>query len=120
MAFELAARGAFKEAFLSSKPVILEPIMKVEVETPAEFQGTVQGELSSRRGILLGADLRDDYAVVVAEVPLSEMFGYSTDLRSNTQGKASYTMEFSCHKPVPASIQEKLVKQYREAQTAKK
>jgi elongation factor G len=114
MAFKIAARAAFKEAFLQSNPVILEPIMKVEVETPSEFQGPVQGDLSSRRGVLMGSDMRDEYAVILAEIPLSEMFGYSTDLRSKTQGKASFTMEFACYKPVPHSIQEQLVKKYRE------
>jgi elongation factor G len=116
MAFKLAARGAFKEAFLESKPVILEPIMKVEAETPTEFQGTVQGDLSSRRGVLLGSDMRDEYTVILAEVPLCEMFGYSTDLRSKTQGKATFTMEFASYKPVPAQIQERLIKAFKEAQ----
>ncbi len=116
MAFKLASRAAFKQAFLESKPVILEPIMRVEVETPTEFQGTVQGDLSSRRGILLGSDMRDDYTVIIAEVPLSEMFGYSTDLRSSTQGKAGFSMEFATYKPVPASIQEQLKKKHQEDQ----
>lgn len=116
MAFKIAARMAFKQAFLESKPVILEPIMKVEAETPMEFQGTVQGDLSSRRGMLLGSDMRDEYAVIIAEVPLGEMFGYSTDLRSKTQGKATFSMEFSCYRPVPASIQEQLVRKFREDQ----
>ncbi len=116
MAFKIAARMAFKQAFLESKPVILEPIMKVEAETPMEFQGTVQGDLSSRRGMLLGSDMRDEYAVILAEVPLGEMFGYSTDLRSKTQGKATFSMEFACYRPVPASIQEQLVKKFREEQ----
>jgi elongation factor G len=116
MAFKIAARAAFKEAFLESKPVILEPIMKVEVETPSDFQGTVQGDLSSRRGVLMGSDMRDEYAVIIAEVPLSEMFGYSTDLRSKTQGKAGFTMEFAAYRPVPQSIQETLIKKFREEQ----
>ncbi len=116
MAFKIASRQAFKEAFLASKPVILEPIMKVEVETPSDFQGSVQGDLSSRRGILLGSDMRDDYAVIHAEVPLSEMFGYSTELRSRTQGKAGFTMEFSNYKPVPSSIQDQLIKKFQEDQ----
>ena len=116
MAFKIAARAAFKEAFLASKPVLLEPIMRVEVETPADFQGTVQGDLSSRRGLLLGSDMRDDYVVIIAEVPLSEMFGYSTDLRSATQGKASFTMEFAKYRPVPSSIQEQISAKYREEQ----
>ena len=114
MAFKIASRAAFKQAFLEAKPVILEPIMKVEVETPTEFQGTVQGDLSSRRGILMGSDMRDDYTVILAEVPLSEMFGYSTDLRSSTQGKAGFSMEFASYKAVPNSIQEQLKKKYQE------
>jgi elongation factor G len=114
MAFRIAARAAFKEAFLKSKPIILEPIMKVEVETPSEFQGTVQGDLCSRRGLLLGSDVRDEYAVITAHMPLSEMFGYSTNLRSFTQGKASFTMEFYTYRAVPSSIQEQLVKKYAE------
>ena len=114
MAFKIAARAAFKEAFLASKPVLLEPIMKVEVETPTDFQGPVQGDLSSRRGLLLGSDMRDDYAVILAEVPLAEMFGYSTDLRSKTQGKAGFTMEFARYRPVPSNIQEQIVAKHRE------
>ncbi len=117
MAFKVASRAAFKEAFLASKPVLLEPIMRVEVETPSDFQGTVQGDLSSRRGLLLGSDMRDDYVVIIAEVPLSEMFGYSTDLRSATQGKASFTMEFGKYRPVPSSIQEQIASRYREEQS---
>tara|TARA_B100001094_G_scaffold292605_1_gene311905 strand:- start:419 stop:2524 length:2106 start_codon:yes stop_codon:yes gene_type:complete len=116
MAFKIAARAAFKEAFLAASPKILEPIMKVEIETPTDFQGTVQGDLSSRRGILLGSDMREDYTVILAEVPLSEMFGYSTDLRSKTQGKAGFTMEFHSYKPVPSNVQEQLIAKYKEAQ----
>ncbi|MCX6116662.1 MAG: elongation factor G [Proteobacteria bacterium] len=116
MAFKIAARQAFKEAFLASKPVLLEPIMKVEVETPVEFQGPVQGDLSSRRGLLLGSDMRDSYAVILSEVPLSEMFGYSTDLRSKTQGKAGFSMEFARYRPVPTSIQEQVSAKFREDQ----
>jgi len=114
MAFKIAAREAFKEAFLASKPSILEPIMKVEIETPLDFQGTVQGDISSRRGILQGTDMRGDVAVVIAEVPLSEMFGYSTQLRSMTQGKAGFSMEFAKYRPVPSSIQEQLISKYKE------
>ena len=116
MAFKIASRAAFKEAFMASKPVLLEPIMRVEVETPSDFQGPVQGDLSSRRGLLLGSDMRDDYVVIIAELPLSEMFGYSTDLRSATQGKASFSMEFSKYRPVPSSIQEQIVSRHREEQ----
>jgi elongation factor G len=116
MAFKIAARQAFKEVFLASKPVLLEPIMRVEVETPVEFQGPVQGDLASRRALLLGSDMRDQYAIILAEVPLSEMFGYSTDLRSKTQGKANFSMEFARYKPVPMSIQEQVSAKYRENQ----
>ncbi len=116
MAFKQAARMAFKQAFLASKPVILEPIMKVEVETPSDFQGPVQGDLSSRRGFLTGSDMRDNFVVIQCEVPLCEMFGYSTQLRSMTQGKAGFSMEFSRYRPVPASIQEQLVAKFREEQ----
>lgn len=116
LAFRIASRMAFKQAFLEAKPVILEPIMKVEVETPSEFQGSVQGDLSSRRGFLSGSDMRDNYAIIQSEVPLAEMFGYSTDLRSMTQGKASFSMEFSKYRPVPNSIQEQLIAKFREEQ----
>lgn len=116
MAFKIASRAAFKEAFLAAKPVLLEPIMRVEVETPTDFQGTVQGDLSSRRGILQGSDMRDDYTIIIAEVPLAEMFGYSTDLRSATQGKAGFSMEFAKYRAVPNSIQEQIVAKHREEQ----
>ena len=116
MAFKIAARAAFKEAFLAAKPVLLEPIMRVEVETPSDFLGTVQGDLSKRRGFLLGSDMRDEYTVIIAEVPLAEMFGYSTDLRSATQGKAGFSMEFAKYRPVPSNIQEQIVSKYREEQ----
>jgi elongation factor G len=116
MAFKQASRQAFKQAFLGSKPVILEPIMKVEVETPSEYQGPVQGDLSSRRGILAGSDMRDNLTIIECEVPLSEMFGYSTELRSMTQGKAGFSMEFKKYKPVPKNIQEQIVTKYKEEQ----
>ncbi|MDE3269263.1 MAG: elongation factor G [Pseudomonadota bacterium] len=116
LAFKIAARSAFKDAFLRASPVLLEPIMRVEVETPTDFQGPVQGDLSSRRGILQGSNMRDDFTVIEAEVPLAEMFGYSTDLRSKTQGKATFSMEFGSYKPVPSFIQEQLVSKFREEQ----
>jgi elongation factor G len=118
MAFRVCARAAFKQAFLASRPVVLEPIMRVEVETPMEFQGAVQGDLSSRRGLLLGCDMREQSTVIVAEVPLAEMFGYATDMRSNTQGKASFTMEFARYKPVPSSVQVALATKFKEKQAA--
>ncbi len=114
MAFKIAARAAFREAYKRAKPVILEPIMKVEVETPEEFSGTVLGGLNKRRGMITGTQNRQGYVVVSAEVPLKEMFGYSNDLRSGTQGKAEFTMEFSRYAPVPRQVQDELIKEYEE------
>ncbi|MDZ7640460.1 MAG: elongation factor G [Desulfurivibrio sp.] len=109
VAFQLASVGAFREGYLKAKPVIMEPIMKVAVEGPTEFQGTIMGSLNQRRGIIIGTTEEDNYTVVEAEVPLSEMFGYSTDLRSLTQGKAEFTMEFAAYRPVPKSVSEELI-----------
>jgi len=110
MAFIAAARGAFREGYLKSKPVILEPIMKVDVETPAEYQGAVMGLLNQRRGIIVGSQDEGPSCVVEARVPLAEMFGFSTILRSSTQGKAQFTMELGTYKQVPHSIAEELAK----------
>ncbi len=117
-AFQAAARGAFKEGFKKAKPIILEPIMKVAVETPSEFQGAVMGSLNQRRGMILGTQDEGEMCVIEAEVPLSEMFGYSTDLRSSTQGKAQFTMEFSTYRQVPKSLAEELVKKAQEKKKA--
>ena len=114
IAFQLAAIGAFKEAYLKAKPTILEPIMKVAVEGPNEFQGSIMGSINQRRGMIIGTTEEGTYSVVEAEVPLSEMFGYSTTLRSLTQGKAEFTMEFATFKPVPKGVSEQLVKAYQE------
>jgi elongation factor G len=119
MAFQAAARGAFKEAYLRAKPVIQEPIMKVVVETPVEFQGAVMGALNQRRGIILGAQDEGVMCSVEAQVPLSEMFGFATVLRSLTQGKAQFTMEFAVYKQVPASISELIVKEAQQSQKEK-
>jgi len=104
MAFKIAGSQCFKQGALKAKPVLLEPIMKVEVVTPEEYMGDVMGDLSRRRGILQGMDESPAGRVVRAEVPLSEMFGYSTDLRSTTQGRATYTMEFEKYSEAPANI----------------
>lgn len=114
VAFQLAAQGAFREAYNKAKPVIMEPIMKVAVEGPSEFQGAVMGSLNQRRGMIIGTVEEGNYTVVEAEVPLSEMFGYSTTLRSLTQGKAEFTMEFATFKQVPKSVSEELIKEYQE------
>ncbi len=114
VAFQLASVGAFKEGYLKAKPVIMEPIMKVAVEGPSEFQGSVMGSINQRRGMIIGTSEEGLYTVIEAEVPLSEMFGYSTTLRSLTQGKAEFTMEFATFKPVPKSVGEDLVKAYQD------
>ena len=112
VAFQLAAVGAFKEGYMKAKPVIMEPIMKVAVEGPSEFQGAVMGSLNQRRGIIVGTVEESNYTSVEAEVPLSEMFGYSTVLRSLTQGKAEFTMEFATYKQVPKSVAEEIIKKF--------
>ncbi len=119
MAFQICARDCFRETFRKADPVLLEPIMRVEVETPTEFQGPVTGGISAKRGVILGTENREGFAVIVAEVPLSEMFGYSNDLRSMTQGKASFSMEFCKYQRVPARFQEEIVKKAQEDATAK-
>jgi elongation factor G len=110
MAFQAAARGAFLEAYAKAKPVIQEPVMKVVVETPTEFQGAAMGSLNQRRGIIVGTQDEGVMCAIEAQVPLSEMFGYSTVLRSLTQGKAQFTMEFAIYKQVPQSIAEEITK----------
>ncbi|MDR2485268.1 MAG: elongation factor G [Treponema sp.] len=114
IAFQMAAIGAFREAYFKAKPCILEPIMKVSVESPTEFQGNIFGSINQRRGIIVASAEDGSFSRVEAEVPLSEMFGYSTVLRSLTQGKAEFTMEFEKYGKVPASISETLVKDYEE------
>lgn len=113
MAFRIAARGAFREVYNKAKPVILEPIMRVEVETPEEFQGNVIGGLNKRRGIIAGSETRHGSTNILADVPLSEMFGYSNDLRSSTQGKAEFSMEFTKYQRVPANVQQDLIADYQ-------
>lgn len=108
MAFQAAARGAFKEAYLRARPVIHEPIMKVVVETPTEFQGAAMGLLNQRRGMIVGTQDEGIMCTIEAQVPLSEMFGFSTILRSATQGQAQFTMEFHQYRQVPSSVAEAL------------
>jgi elongation factor G len=110
MAFEICARDCFRETFKKADPILLEPIMKVEVEIPTEFQGPVTGALSAKRGVILGTESRSGYTVITSEVPLAEMFGYSNDLRSMTQGKGSFSMEFLKYQKLPSRYQEEIVK----------
>jgi elongation factor G len=112
IAFQLAARGGFREAYPKAKPQILEPIMKLEVSTPTEFQGSVMGQINQKRGMIVGSTEEANFTIIQSEVPLSEMFGYATDLRSLTQGKAEFTMEFEKYSPVPKMVSEELIKKY--------
>ena len=114
MAFMAAARGAFLQGYPKAKPVIHEPIMKVVVETPTDFQGAVMGSLNQRRGMIVGSQDEGPFSAIEAQVPLSEMFGYSTVLRSLTQGQAQFSMEFMAYKQVPQSVAEDLIKKAAE------
>ena len=108
-AFQQAAIGAFREGFGKAAPVLLEPIMKVVVEGPTEFQGNIMGGLNQRRGIIVGTFEEGNFTVVEAEVPLAEMFGYSTVLRSMSQGRAVYSMEFDHYDFVPQQQADKII-----------
>lgn len=114
MAFKIAAKAALRETIEKCKPVLLEPIMKLEVAAPEEFQGVIIGQLNQRRGIIVNTNIDTNYVTVEAEVPLKEMFGYSTDLRSVTQGKGEFSMEFLKYQQVPKSVQEEIIKEYQE------
>ncbi|HAU37963.1 MAG TPA: elongation factor G [Phycisphaerales bacterium] len=120
MAFRIAAIEAFKQAFLKSRPALLEPIMKVEVETPPQFQGAVVGDLNSRRGMILGTENKGAYTAITAEVPLANMFGYATIVRSLSQGMATFTMEMSRYGRVPQKIAEEIIAERRKPQLARK
>ena len=118
MAFQTCARAGFREAFLATKPVLLEPIMKMEVEVPADFQGPVTGELNKRRGLIISTETVGNASTIIAEVPLAETFGYSTDLRSMTQGQGVFTMEFAKYRPTPGNIQKEIVEERKKAELA--
>ncbi|MGZ3708819.1 MAG: elongation factor G [Bdellovibrionota bacterium] len=113
-AFKTAALMGFREAYEKAGPVVLEPIMKLETQAPEEFQGSVMGQINQRRGIIVNSGTNEGYAIIEAEVPLNEMFGYSTDLRSATQGKGEFTMEFLKYSAVPRNVQDEMVKKYQE------
>jgi elongation factor G len=118
MAFQICARTGFREAFLETKPVLLEPIMKLEVEVPSDFQGSVTGELNKRRGLIISTETVGNTSTIVAEVPLAETFGYSTDLRSMTQGQGVFSMEFSKYRPTPGNVQKEIVEERKKAELA--
>ena len=113
MAFQAAARGAFRDVYPQAKPIVLEPVMKLAVEGPSEFQGALLKTIMQRRGTVIGTTEEEGFSQVEAEVPLAEMFGYATDLRSVTQGKADFTLEFAKYSPAPREVTEELVEKFR-------
>jgi elongation factor G len=118
MAFKIAAMAALREVYPAAKPTVLEPIMKLETVVPDEYQGSAVGQINQRRGTIVGTTAFDGNCVIEAEVPLTEMFGYSTDLRSATKGKGEFSMEFAKYAPVPRNIQEELAKKYQAKRAA--
>jgi elongation factor G len=118
MAFRTCAKSAIRENYHNAKPVILEPIMTVEVSAPEEFQGAVTGGMNQRRGVILNSETNEGYVTVLCHVPFSEMFGYASILRSATQGKGEFTMEFAKYEPVPRNVQTEMVEKFREAKLA--
>jgi elongation factor G len=111
-AFQAAARGAFRTVYPQARPIVLEPIMKLGVEGPIEFQGSIIKTIMQRRGVVMGTTEQEGFCQIEAEVPLADMFGYATDLRSNTQGKAEFTLEFAKYAPAPNEVKEKLVEKF--------
>nr|BFD58703.1 elongation factor G [Bdellovibrio sp. CKG001]BFD62128.1 elongation factor G [Bdellovibrio sp. HM001]BFD67958.1 elongation factor G [Bdellovibrio sp. HAGR004] len=118
MAFKIAGMAALREVYTNAKPTVLEPIMKLETTVPDEYQGAAVGQINQRRGSIVGTTAFEGNAVIEAEVPLTEMFGYSTDLRSATKGKGEFSMEFAKYAPVPRNIQEELAKKYQAKRAA--
>lgn len=112
MAFRMAAMGAFREVFNACKPQVLEPVMKVELSVPHEFQGVAIALLNKRKGNLTGSETQDLTVVITADVPLSQMFGFSTDLRGATQGKGEFSMEYDRHDAVSGDVRKELIKKY--------
>jgi elongation factor G len=118
-AFQAACRGAFREAYPRSKPILLEPVMNVSLEGPSEFQGEMLRTVMQRRGIIIGTTDENEFVRIDSEVPLSEMFGYATALRSATQGKAEFTMEFARYAPVPKDLAQEKIEEIRKAKAEK-
>ena len=113
MAFMLTAQECFRENFSKMKPALLEPIMLMEIECPEEFQGTVVGQVAQKRGMVVSTQTDNNLTRIIAHVPLAETFGYSTDLRSGTQGQGSFSMEFFKYAPVPSNIQATIIEERR-------
>ncbi len=115
-AFQICARDAFRDAFKQTRPALLEPIMKLDIECPEQFQGAVVGDLTSRRGLIRSTESLGGTSVIVGEVPLAETFGYATDLRSMTQGQGVFSMELAQYRRTPASVQEEIIAERKQAQ----
>jgi elongation factor G len=113
MAFRIAASKAFRDAMKKANPLLLEPVMEVEVVVPDEYMGEVIGDLNTRRGKVSSVNLRNKKRIIKSEVPLSEMFGYATDLRSRTQGRATFTMQFLKYEPIPGKIADDIINRYK-------
>ncbi|MDP3790024.1 MAG: elongation factor G, partial [Candidatus Omnitrophota bacterium] len=118
IAFQVAARQAFREAFLKAKPILLEPIMDVEVSVPEEYMGGIAGSLNSRRGRILGMEPGEGAQTIKAKVPLEEMYKYVNELKSMTAGKGTYTMKFSHYEQVPSNIAQNIIAKAKEAKVA--
>ena len=119
-AFYICACDCFRQTMKEAKPVLLEPIMKVEIECPENFNGSVVGDVISRRGIITATDARDGISYITAELPLAETFGYSTDLRSMTQGRGTFTMELATYRKTPTNVQEEIITEKRRQLAASK
>jgi elongation factor G len=109
MAFQICAQNCLRENFIKTKPALLEPVMKIEIEAPSDFQGPIVGDLISRRGMITQSEINEDNVVILGEVPLAETFGYSTDLRSLTQGQGTFSMEPAGYRKVPVSLQQDII-----------
>jgi elongation factor G len=118
MAFKICSMAAMREVYAKAKPAVLEPIMKLETTVPDEYQGAATGQINQRRGVIVNTSAIEGSAVIEAHVPLSEMFGYSTDLRSATKGKGEFSMEFAHYSQAPRNIQEDLAKKYQAKRAA--
>jgi elongation factor G len=118
LAFKIAAMAAIRETYMNLGPTILEPVMRLETQAPEEFQGSVMGQINQRRGVIQNSQTNAGYVTVQALIPLAEMFGYSTDLRSATQGKGEFSMEFDKYQAVPRNVQDEMVKKYQEKRAA--
>jgi elongation factor G len=118
LAFQICAQTAMREAFPRTRPVLLEPVMKIEIECPSQFQGAVVGNLTSRRGMVMATGIVGADARIEGEVPLAETFGYSTDLRSMTQGQGTFTLEFARYRRLPRSLEEEVIAERKKAALA--